>query len=195
MPKIKRSCPPSGVSPPEKRLRQGRSADHDGHRGCQCGASDVAVFALPGQPNSTRWCSKCPSKPRRAVNVDVKRCKCGSSTPCYGLAEEEPPVATYLPPPHTLGCLLRLCIWDCENLTPPPEGEGKRGSQRVRHFMFRFNVSGGAPIAPRSLQRRCLSGRSAVSAAAAGHPALPFLASPSWPPGGAPSAPPSPRKP
>ena len=54
-------------------------------RKCECGKTQASIGLIRGDP---KWCSKCPNKPKNAINVVAKRCKCGKSIPSYGLEGE-----------------------------------------------------------------------------------------------------------
>lgn len=50
---------------------------------CQCGKS-IPSFGLQGDARP-RWCLKCPSKPREALNIVSRKCVCGKKQPLFGI--------------------------------------------------------------------------------------------------------------
>lgn len=57
---------------------------------CECGLRRPSLGLFTEGQKIARWCSKCPNKPREAVDVRHKRCECGLSiTPIYGLPGQQ----------------------------------------------------------------------------------------------------------
>ena len=53
---------------------------------CECKRTQRPTFGLPGDIRPT-WCSKCPTKPKAAVDVKNKKCECPKKVqPIFGLS-------------------------------------------------------------------------------------------------------------
>lgn len=71
-----------------------KPANHNIKNACECGRTK-ARFGLPEHRAQAtklnqvlKWCSKCPNKPKKAVDLTAKRCECGAKQASIGLPGE-----------------------------------------------------------------------------------------------------------
>jgi hypothetical protein len=58
---------------------------------CKCPLIKRAFYNLPGEITG-KWCSKCPDKPKEAINVTHSRCICGKHRPTFNLEGKTKPI-------------------------------------------------------------------------------------------------------
>jgi hypothetical protein len=58
---------------------------------CECILNKRAFYNLQGKTVG-KWCSKCPDKPKEAINVTHSRCECGKHRPSFNLEGRTKPI-------------------------------------------------------------------------------------------------------
>ncbi|AGE54957.1 hypothetical protein PBCVMA1D_534L [Paramecium bursaria Chlorella virus MA1D] len=70
---------------------------------CKCGR--WAIYNLPGE--KPKWCSDC--KPKDAINVKIKKCKCGKSQPNFGLPGQKAEFCGDCKPEDAINVVAKKC--------------------------------------------------------------------------------------